>query len=201
MLLLPSDSISEQLQPAALLCFLVSCEGLGPSAECHLPSAFTFPPVGCVWQWTVLCCILLGVTQPFLLEWFWQHSEKLQSPAIFDVDSSPNAPAGQDKFPKCSWIGQMLQGVGSSLCLDWTNIEICGFTPLSHLNISKYLNVCLGYLNLWIRNEDKLLRLQFSIFSTLKCLNIHGSLGILDQMLVPIVLYCLWSASSLSSVP
>lgn len=48
MLFMLSDSISEQLQPAALLCFLVSSKGLGPSAESHLPSAFILPPVG--WQ-------------------------------------------------------------------------------------------------------------------------------------------------------
>lgn len=57
MLFMPSDSISEQLQPAALVCCLVSSKGLGPSAESHLPSAFIFPPVG--WQVQGWLCITM----------------------------------------------------------------------------------------------------------------------------------------------
>lgn len=163
-----SDSVSEQLQPAALLCFWWAAKVLDPLAESHLPKCFYFSScglagVGLAVSDSGLCCATsyCNVSQ-FLLEWFWQHSEKLQSSAILSAFSSPNAPVGQDKFPKCNWIGQVLQDLGSSLCLlDW------GVIPLADLNISKYFHVSLSYLDLWIRNESKLLRLKFS--TSLQC--------------------------------
>lgn len=193
MLFVPSDSMSEQLQPAALLCILVSSKGLGPSAESHLPSAFISPSVG--WQVRLAvydngpCCILLGIAQPLLLEWFWQHSEKLQSPTIFGADSSQmplqigtNSPNVTEQAKYCrTWV---------LACACWTDLKICGFIPYSDLNISKYLNVLLSYLNVWIRNESKLLRLQLS--TSLQCTLLSMALlEFVEQMLVPLMLYCL----------
>lgn len=52
---------------------------------------------------------------------------------------------------------------------------------------------------MWIRNESKLLRLQLS--TSLQCTLLSMALlEFVEQMLVPLMLYCLWSDSFLSPV-
>lgn len=74
--------------------------------------------IGCVWQWTVLhlagnCTALVARV---VLAALW----KAALPNHFWCRQFPNAPVDRDKFPKCNWIGQILQDLGSSLCLlDW----------------------------------------------------------------------------------